>query len=253
MQLANRGYPGFNPTQVGHQACTAGWGFGPAARPYWLLHYVHHGKGFLRLNGAIHTVGKGDIFVIPAYAEAYYCADKQEPWEYSWIGFLAEEIPEDALSQSVIHCPTAGRIFNDMCRCGHMGNGKNAYLCSRIWELLAMIIDGRDDSTPSDHITKAISYMHAQYDQGITVTDVVNHINLERTYFASLFKKRMGTSPITYLTTLRLNQAAQLIRHYGKSPTVAALSVGYGDYSHFSKAFKQRFGCSPRQYQKTTE
>lgn len=249
MQLFNRHYPGFNPVQVGYQNCTPGWAYGPGARPYWLLHYIVNGKGILRRDGVIHHVNKGDIFVIPPYGEAYYRADDNQPWEYAWIAFLADAIPEDVLSKPILHCPEAERIFRDMCRCGYMGNGKAAYLCSRLWELMSLLLE--EDTTPPDHIVKAIEYIHAHYDNTITVADLAAELHLNRTYFATLFKKRVGVSPIDYLTNLRMNQAAQLLCHHGRSPTVAALSVGYTDYSHFSKAFKKHFGCSPRLYQRT--
>jgi len=46
----------------------------------------------------------------------------------------------------------------------------------------------------------------------------------------------------------RLQTAADLMIKPGKTPSVAASSVGYTDIYNFSKAFKKKYGLSPRKY-----
>jgi len=133
-----------------------------------------------------------------------------------------------------------------MKRCFDMENGKGAFLSSKIWELAALLMES--EKTNITHIDKAISIMQSEYSSDITVASIANRLGLDRCYFSALFKKSTGTTPIDYLTNIRLQKAAELISKHGQSPTTAATSVGYTDYCHFSKAFKKQFGCSPRGY-----
>ena len=103
-------------------------------------------------------------------------------------------------------------------------------------KLISLILDGTENQ--SDHIDKALNYIHADYANGITVSSVAERLNLDRTYFSVLFKKRLGVSPMKYLSDLRLDKAAELIVKHGMSPTTAALSVGYPDYCHFSRVLQ---------------
>ncbi|BBD06917.1 AraC family transcriptional regulator [Desulfovibrio ferrophilus] len=61
------------------------------------------------------------------------------------------------------------------------------------------------------------------------------------------FQREEGLSPHAYQTQLRIAQAKRLMRD-GASIVDAALATGYSDQSHFSNAFKQVTGATPRQY-----
>lgn len=247
--IINKDYSGYNPIVFGHQECPAKWAYGPAVRTYWLLHYIHNGKGIFIRDGKTYNVKKGDIFVIPPFIETYYEADSIDPWKYTWIGFDADAKSEKIFNEPVLRRPDSEKIFDDMKRCFDMENSKGAFLSSKIWELVALLIES--DKSTASHIDKAISMMQSEYSSGITVAEIAKQINLDRCYFSALFKKEIGISPIDYLTELKLRKAAELISVYGKSPTTVANSVGYADYCHFSKAFKKLFGCSPRKYSET--
>lgn len=249
--VINEGYPGINPVQFGYQKCDGGHFFGPAVRSHWLLHYVISGKGIFVRDGVTHHVEKGEFFVIRPFEETYYEADAIDPWYYIWVGFTADALVEEAFDAPVIRLNGAGKIFQDMRRCSELENGRSAFLTSRLWELVSRLID--KGSIRAGHIEKALSFMHSEYANGITVSSVARHLSLDRTYFSSLFKKSTGVSPVDYLTDLRLSKAAELIGVYGRSPTTAALSVGYPDYCHFSRAFKKRFGVSPRAYREQSD
>ena len=244
--IIDKDYAGVNPVQFGYENCSPSHSFGPAVRSYWLLHYVISGYGRFEREGKTYRVAPGDMFVIPPYLETYYEADKDKPWHYIWIGFMADDKLSSVFSSPIIRCPGVGQVFEDMRRCSDMESGKSAFLGSRIWELISLILESDKDHV--DYIEKAIHYIRSEYMYDINIGLLAERLNLDRSYFTTLFTQKIGVSPGRYLSNLRLEKAAELMSVYGESPTTAAMSVGYPDIYHFSKAFKQKYGCSPRQY-----
>lgn len=246
--IIDQHYKGYNPVQFGSQNCAPGHFFGPSVRTHWLLHYVVSGTGIFVRDGVTYQVKAGDIFVIPPYEETYYEADTKNPWRYIWIGYTTDEEVPKPLENSVVHCPGAGKIFDDMQRCDKLENGRSAFLTAKIWELISVLLEGGEEA--QDYVNKALHYMQSEYVHGITVQQVAERLNINRSYFSELFREKIGMSPQQYLIRLRLERAAELLAVYGESPTTVAVSVGYPDIYHFSKIFKQYFGMSPRNYRK---
>lgn len=59
------------------------------------------------------------------------------------------------------------------------------------------------------------------------------------------FRADIGLTPGEFKLRLRLERAAWLLEHTDLSITRVAIDCGYGDASHFSRAFAARFGCRP--------
>lgn len=59
------------------------------------------------------------------------------------------------------------------------------------------------------------------------------------------FLRIYQTSPGKWLMEKRLNHALHLLTNLGKTVTEAAFESGFESASHFSRTFRQRFGCSP--------
>lgn len=64
--------------------------------------------------------------------------------------------------------------------------------------------------------------------------------------FCERFKKAFGRTPVQCLIEHRLDHAAHLLDDMTLGVAEIASRVGYADAFHFSKAFKKRFGKSPR-------
>ncbi len=82
------------------------------------------------------------------------------------------------------------------------------------------------------------------------------HFNVEMKRFAYLtgrslatfkrdFEKLYQTSPRRWLLQKRLQEAYYLIKERGKAISDVYLEVGFEDLSHFSFAFKKKYGLSP--------
>lgn len=242
--IINRKYPGLNPVVFGFEDCKPRHFYGPAVRPYWLLHYVVSGTGKFHREGEIHTLKKGEIFVIPPYLETYYEADNEDPWHYIWIGFTAESDLVQILDLPVIRAVGLGHIFEEMKLCLSLENGKSAYLSGKLWELYSALLE--TDKSENDYVEKALHCIHEEYMTDLSVEELARRLNLDRSYFSGLFRRQMGTPPGRYLHVFRLEKAADLMLKHKMSPSTAALSVGFSDLYHFSKAFKKHYGSSPR-------
>jgi len=245
--IANKQYCGLNPVQFGHEACKSSHHYGPAIRTHWLLHFVVSGKGFFIINGNRYDVNSGMMFVIPPFVETYYEADIDNPWEYIWVGFTGEPPME---LDDVVFCPHALKIFEQMKTSKEFFKGKSAFLCSKLWELFSVLIENTESNR--DYIEDAVNLIHSEYMNDITVQQIASRVNLERTYFSTLFKEKIGISPKQYLLNYRMERARFLLKN-GYSVTVTAYSVGYSDVFLFSKMFKRCFGNSPTKDMKTIE
>ena len=63
-----------------------------------------------------------------------------------------------------------------------------------------------------------------------------------------LFRKYTGVSPAAYLSGLRLEHAAELLKSPECSITETAFRCGFSNLAYFSRVFRQKYGLSPREY-----
>ena len=83
------------------------------------------------------------------------------------------------------------------------------------------------------------------------IFDLSRSVGLDHTKLIQGFKDFYGLKPFEYLSKLRLQKAAKLIRSRDQNVTEAAFSVGYSNLSHFAKIFRSEFGMNPGEYLKT--
>ncbi len=72
------------------------------------------------------------------------------------------------------------------------------------------------------------------------------------TVFKKDFAKVFGLTPSRWLVKKRLEEAYFQIEKIGKRPTEIYVDLGFEDLSHFSFAFKKKFGRSPNELRRLT-
>ncbi|AVF37661.1 AraC family transcriptional regulator [Rahnella sikkimica] len=97
-------------------------------------------------------------------------------------------------------------------------------------------------------MTSAIAAMHAAPARRWTVAALADVAVMSRTAFATRFTATVGTSPMNYLTELRMLMAVKKLAETGARVSAVAFSLGYESESAFSAAFKRVMGEPPRQY-----
>jgi AraC family transcriptional regulator, exoenzyme S synthesis regulatory protein ExsA len=92
--------------------------------------------------------------------------------------------------------------------------------------------------------------MESNYHRNLKIEDYALLSNRSISSFKRDFQTIFKSSPHKWITEKRLQLAFTLMRNGLKKPSEIYLEVGYEDFSHFSKAFKNRFGVSPSEANK---
>lgn len=97
-------------------------------------------------------------------------------------------------------------------------------------------------------IKKALYIIHNEYMHPITIQQIAAELNMSEANFCQYFKKIMRITPKEYLTNLRMEKAKELISN--SKVTDVAYDLGYNNISLFINHFKEKYGITPKQYQK---
>jgi two-component system response regulator YesN len=121
------------------------------------------------------------------------------------------------------------------------------WLISRASEMIDIVSRSHSNRTQT-LVIKAKEYINLHFSEAISVKDVAEAVCISESYFKSVFKKSSGSSYSEYLTTIRMDQAKNLLNTTDKSVTEIAFDVGYQTPNSFSTLFKKQTGMTPTQY-----
>ena len=225
---------------TGRQQCTPGYCWGPGVRDHYLIHHVLSGRGYLVL---------GD-------------RNQEEPWEYVWVGFHGLEAasmveqtdfsPENPVLYGFRSREVAGLLI-DLYQDYGTAPWSGAAITGRLYLLLAFLMRGsqRDwKPTASGHdcADAAAEYIMSHYQQPITVEELANFVSVSQSSLYRGFKSKFNLSPKRFITEYRIERACLLLDKGELSVREVSNSVGFEDPFHFSRAFKEMKGMSPKAY-----
>lgn len=154
----------------------------------------------------------------------------------------------------------AGRLA-DLCRMMHEGAGHQETLRrwkaqialhELLYEWLAAFKSRRTIGT-AQSLELAKQFIELHYGEELTIERMAGVAELSPKYFADLFKKTYGRSPLDHLTQIRMAQAKRLMLRSERRLRDIAHEVGYEDEFYFSRRFKKEHGLSPTAFMKKRE
>jgi AraC-like DNA-binding protein len=94
-------------------------------------------------------------------------------------------------------------------------------------------------------VGKALQLVHGDPAHRWTVEELAREAGASRTVLAERFNAVLGQAPIEYVTSWRMQLAADRIRNGSDSLSTIAASVGYESEAAFNRAFKRVTGTTP--------
>ena len=153
----------------------------------------------------------------------------------------------------------AGRLLHHIVLDALGGDGlssprADSYMQLAVYDLLGALFAPSDPGQGSRSTDKLFArvcgVMRERFaDPDFGPFDVAVQTGISLRYVQKLFTER-GTTCTQFLYSLRLDRAAQLLRHRAHLGNAQPLSeiayaCGYNDYSHFARNFRRRFGFPP--------
>lgn len=83
-----------------------------------------------------------------------------------------------------------------------------------------------------------------------SIENIIEQMGYSRTIFYKKMKGILGYAPKEFIRTIKMKNAATLLREPGASVAQVSYEIGYNDPDYFSKSFKNYFGETPSDYQK---
>ncbi len=103
------------------------------------------------------------------------------------------------------------------------------------------------------YVQNAMKFMQNNYHKTINVETVADALKINRSYFHRIFKEYTGTTPIAYLTNIRMERAKSLLLQTNLPMREIARNVGIHSQQYFNYLFKKETARSPRLFKQSFE
>ena len=197
----------------------------------------------------------------------HYFADKDHPWEYTWIefdGVRVEEILTNCginISHPIYHASDralSAKLKDKILEMTFSEEPVSSFgMIAKLYECMDYMIRSSKDRRlisgeriSDSYIKEAVHFIEQNFHNDITVEDIAAFCNISRSYLSRLLKKHTGQSPQQLLLSYRMSKAAQLLQLTDLSIHDIGKAVGYPNQLHFSRAFKNTYKVSPSQWRK---
>ena len=93
-----------------------------------------------------------------------------------------------------------------------------------------------------------LTFIQANYDRQLTIEEIAAACAISTSECIRCFRSTIGTTPIAYLKSYRLQQAALKLQLSTDKISAIAESCGFQEMSYFAKSFREMYGCTPSEY-----
>ncbi|WOD36937.1 AraC family transcriptional regulator [Nodosilinea sp. E11] len=148
--------------------------------------------------------------------------------------------------QAILHCPFQGLT-------------QRLYLESKVWELMALLIEDLKTTPNSfspptlkpddvERIHYASKLLCRQITQPPSLMELARAVGINDHKLKVGFRQVFGTTVFGYLHEHRMERSRQLLEAGDLSVTAAAEAVGFASRGHFAAAFRRKYGVNPGVY-----
>lgn len=97
-------------------------------------------------------------------------------------------------------------------------------------------------------VFEGMKFIEQSVSQPITVVDVAEHVGKSVSYYSALFKKETGINIISYISSVKIEEAKRLLIYTDKSLIDISNFLWFSSQSHFQRVFKKTVGITPLSY-----
>lgn len=230
--------------------------------PWFLVEFVHGGRGTVTLNGVEAALKSGVFFIYGPGIEHHIASDPEKPLLKYFAGFAGSAATDfldhyDLQPGTISHClksDTIRRAFDTLIDRGSRNSKFSRPLCTTIIQQILLMC--REDAvTAGSTDTRAFatfSRVRECIEQDFLKLGSLDAVSaacaLDAPYLCRLFARFHDESPYQFLTRLKMEHAALLLLEEGMSVKDTAIASGFPDPFHFSRVFKSIHRVPPSRF-----
>jgi AraC-like DNA-binding protein len=224
----------------------------PSGRKDFLVLFVADGNLDALYGGEKHSLQAGDLLIYePGEPQTYTTTTPARTLWCHFTGTAAKDVMTELKLCGGTHRLSGSHAVENAYSTLTMrfhGHGQKSMINAALLELLSALSSAAHSGpmirTPKP-VKAAIEYLHAHYNEKITLAELADLSGYSKSRFSHLFAEATGTTPIQYQNELRLQSAKEMLTATFAAVSQIAYQCGFDDPLYFSRLFKKKFGASP--------
>ncbi len=224
---------------------------GPRRQRDVQLVVVHGGSMMVWVDGAPRSAGAGSVsLLLPGHEERFaFAADR--PTRHSWVQAHVPA-PAPGVEARLRALPPAlplSPAMADLERLllAHAGATSDplvlALAASMVWRYVA---EGEArDVAPPGPVEQARAFIHANLAEPLSLRTIAAAAGVVPAHLSRLFRARLGTTPMAYVWSRRVDAGVELLAGTGLPVGVIAARCGFQTSFHFSRRVRRATGMAP--------
>ena len=223
------------------------------------LVYSINGCGKAYIDGKWEKAPEGSLIYIPSHTEMQYEPIDENRWSTAWITFSGQLAESLLPHKSCVIEGNHSYVYDFVTFLNEIYEREDFYEHSSSMLYFALLRLRRMTGNSSNaavskgdkrrKVANTIKYITEHFTQDLAVTLFAEQCGISEEYYCKLFKRIVGSTPISYINSLRIAHACDLLK---KSPDrkieVVAKECGFNNISYFNRLFKKETGLSPGEY-----
>lgn len=228
------------------------------------LYYLCRGEREYFIGDQFYKIGEGDLVLIPAnFLHRTAGKGATRFLLYFSEGFLRRYFTDEILSALPLERPLIFRPNENLrseiekeltSMLSEYANVATPLMASRLCHLLFRIANAPNgyatDPFSDRRIGQIVRYINENYSEITDIEQIAAHFFISKYHLCRTFNKNFGLPLVSYLNTIKIRAAAELMKNERLNLTEIATRSGFNSSSYFCKVFKDEKGVSPTVYRK---
>lgn len=248
------------------------------AADFYVLIYVIEGAIYVTENDIDYEIKQGELLILRKGVHHFGKRECPKGTRWYYFHFDMKEITDNAEYAEFYpdsgalpqYCPLAYKIKLPQYSVNLRGSGIEKKLAdiieysisddrTKCWRMNSLLFDLLTEIAIGEDVEAGEKSLSARVKESLAkrVKEQFSAASLEQEFFLSykymsaVFKRDTGTTMQRYHNSLRMNEAARLLRSTLSPIGEIAQNLGFSDMLYFSRCFHSFFGVSPTEYRRS--
>lgn len=235
-------------------------------QPYYTLHYVISGKGYLKFCDKTYEIGANEIFALPNKIPFQYYPSSDDPWEYVFFEFdgsLSESYISEigfSVKNPVQKCQIPQQLllsFKDYFDKLYKTKKVSYHETMSVFSLLLSSL-AQNQNEPfmyeNSFVSNIKNFVKLRFsDANFSIDHVAREFHISHSYLCKIFKRSTGITLIAYINKQKMRYAENLLITTDYNIYEISFMSGFSSYPRFLSLFKQLHGQTATEYRRANK